>query len=399
MQSDIKAETAPSSVAEIPGYISVHNKSLYSDFVSSLPYQPPKQKQRSAHSQRYSKSANGLRTSLTGTARIDQDAKKEESKKKKIMKYHSELQKWRKNDLKRTLEMIEFKKNKEEAQFRKTLNMIESRGGIYGEISDVLRKEKAQHIAKTTNLHSVWHNEVYHPIIKKIKSTANNEEHMNRRKNKMRNLYEKYLTECNKNGNKIFLDSINVKEYDPFEWTHDEEDASVIEDGTTSHRSKNKVRIRDPLKSDLKKYIVEQKISTKTSRFCGHGTHRGNQTISTSTDFTSETGTSSEVRSNGLDTNSKSNTFSLKPHTRFCISPQQYNHVSHLPVFRDMKVLEDAKVKCILPSHVPGGNVMLNQFDVPKYDAKLVKKQFFPQNKRIIVPPASKYQFNISKQW
>lgn len=38
---------------------------------------------------------------------------------------------------------------------------------------------------------------------------------------------------------------------------------------------------------------------------------------------------------------------------------------------------------------------MLNQFDVPKYDAKLVKKQFFPQNKRIIVPPASEYQFYV----
>ena len=209
---------------------------------------------------------------------------------------------------------------------------------------------------------------------------------MNQKKHKMRNLYEKYLSECNKNGNKIFLDSINIKEYDPFEWTHDDQVITTVDqDGTISHRSKAKVKIQDPLKSDLKKYITEQQISDQRSTF--------NSMVS-SADFTVDTATTNE-----LEEKTKSNTFSLKPHTRYCISPQQYNHVSHLPVFRDMKVLEDTKVKCVLPSHVPGGNVMLNQYDVPKYDAKLVKKQFFPQNKRIIVPPASKYQFNISKQW
>ena len=41
----------------------------------------------------------------------------------------------------------------------------------------------------------------------------------------MRNLYDKYLKECNKTEIK-YLDSINVKEYDPFEWEHDDKDST-----------------------------------------------------------------------------------------------------------------------------------------------------------------------------
>ena len=62
------------------------------------------------------------------------------------------------------------------------------------------------------------------PIINHIRTKANNTDYMMKKKNKMRNLYNKYLKECNKNGNKIFLDSINVKEYDPFEWEKEYED-------------------------------------------------------------------------------------------------------------------------------------------------------------------------------
>ena len=95
----------------------------------------------------------------------------------------------------------------------------------------------------------------------------------------------------------------------------------------------------------------------------------------------------------------KSNTFSLKPKTRFCISPIQYNHVSHLPLFRDMQQLNKNRNKCILPSHLPGGNVLLNQKEIPPYNADIIRKQFFPQTKRIVRPAFTKYEFKISEMW
>ena len=286
--------------------------------------------------------------------------------------------------MERTFQAIELKKSKNEAEFRKTLNMIESRGGIYGEVSEVLYKHQAQHTAKSMHLHSNWQNKVFHPIAKNIKNIANDEEYMDYKKSKMRSLYNKYLSECNRPGNNIFLDSINKNQYDPFEW--EQNDIS---------RMQQQVKVHDPLKSDLNKYIVEQNISNKTCRYFGSDSYP--QTARSSTDYRTDTMT---TNSSEFTLNDKSKrTFSLKPRTRFCMSPVQYNCVDHLPLFRDMEILKQNKVKCVLPSHVPGGSIMLNQYDIPKYDATVVKKEFFPQSKRIVQPPFSKYAFNISEQW
>eukprot|EP01083_Nonionella_stella_P154451 497691_1 len=357
-------QSPSNSKPNIPSYIAIHNKSLYSDFVTSINYN---------HGNSFSNNTQPLQSTQNSKSSPNLHKMKLESKKKKILKYHSELEKWRANDLKRTLQRIEFKKNKDEAQFRKTLNMIESRGGIYGEVSDVLYKQKAQEFAKTANLYTNWHSKVYNPIDRQIKSASNDRQYMMHKKTKMRNLYDKYLAECNKNGNKIFLDSINTKEYDPFEWRQD--------DGAGNNP---KIKIDDPLKSDLNKYINEQKISNKTTKYFNN-----NNNVKT-------------VQSNSeLVTNKtiKSNTFSLKPRTRYCISPAQYNQVSHLPLFRDIESLQRNKDKCILPSHVPGGNILLNQYQIPKYNAEIVRKQFFPQTKRIVKPAFSKYEFKISEMW
>ena len=389
MQPSSKLASTSSSTPDIPGYISVNNKSLYDDFLSSINYNnavknvtnqlQPSQSNKLSNSQR-PKTSKNINSNLT-------QIKKLESKKKKILKYHSELEKWRKNDLKRTLQMMEFKKSRDEAEFRKRLNMIETRGGIYSEVADILYKYDSQHSAKTMNLYSDWHSKVYHPILKHIKTICNDEQYMVNKKNKMRNLYEKYLNECNKNGNKIFLDSINVKEYDPFEWINEDQNPNQ-----QIKKLKKKIKVNDPLKSDLNKYIVEQKISNKTSKYFNN-------------DESQKSDISNEIQSDVTDsrtfcsTNMKSNTFSLKPHTRFCISPVQYNHVSHLPLFRDMQQLQKNKSKSILPSHLPGGNVLLNQHHVPKYNAEIVKKQFFPQSKRIVRPEFTKYEFKISEMW
>ena len=176
--------------------------------------------------------------------------------------------------------------------------------------------------------------------------------------------------------------------------------------------SKKKVKIHDPLKADLNKYIMEQKISNNTNRYF-HSNNTQNVHIkdnqkenmsnndismiqAMSNEFSSDTITDSNEFGSTIN---KSNTFSLKPKTRFCISPIQYNHVSHLPLFRDMEMLNKTKNKCILPSHIPGGNILLNQKEIPEYNPSIVRKQYFPQTKRIVRPAFTKYEFKISEMW
>jgi len=365
MQNDASPE-------QLPGHISIHNKRLFQDLTSSVDSKNSSHPESRQHA-RDNKSSHSLNRSQSET-----NTKKQESKKKKILKYHSELEKWRKNDLKRTLEMIEFKKNKEEAHFRKTLSMIESRGGIYGEVSEVLHKHHSQHLAKALTMHSDWHNNVFHPIRSHIRSASGDEQKMDLRKSQRRSLYDKYLSECNRNGNRIFLDNINAQEYDPFEWTKGEEQEGA------------RTRIRDPLKSDLMKHIVEEKISSQTSKYC----QQKKQRESKNQELDSDSFAKDWQGGVGADK------FTMKPRTRVCMSPQQYCAVDHLPRYRVSAHVEQDRGKCVLPSHVPGGNVILNQFDVPKYNAAVVRKEFFPQTKRVGIKPASsRFEFNISKQW
>ena len=166
------------STPNIPSYIAVHNKSLYNDFISSIRYNTQQsngavmntnnsfkrnlRNTKSSHT--YTKSIQSRSVNVNGNANTAiTNAKKLESKRKKILKYHAELEKWRKNDLKRTYEMIEFKKNKDEAEFRKRLSMIESRGGIYSEVSNVLYRDEMQHKRKVNNLYGTWNSKVYGP--------------------------------------------------------------------------------------------------------------------------------------------------------------------------------------------------------------------------------------------
>lgn len=406
MQSTSNLNTTRAKTPNIPSHISVHNKSLYNDFVNSISYSNlptttishsnPQRSRGSKSSNSYSynkiKTYNNVNINNTNNNMATLNAKKLESKKKKILKYHSELEKWRKNDLKRTVQMIEFKKNKDEAEFRQRLNMIENRGGIYSQVSNMLYRDEMQHRNKVNNLHSNWNTKVYGPIIKHIKTMANDKQYMMKKKDKMRNLYDKYLKECNKNGNKIFLDSINVKEYDPFEWEHDDQQLQI-------QKIKQKIKIHDPLKSDLNKYIVEQKISNNTSKYFNNNNGNDGNSVNNQTMTMSTNEFSTDTVTNSADFDIKSNTFSLKPHTRYCIAPQKYNHVSHLPLFRDMEQLKKNERKCILPSHIPGGNVLLNQKEIPKYDPMIVRKQYFPQTKRIVRPAFTKYEFKISEMW
>ena len=410
------------STPNIPSYVAVHNKSLYNDFISSIRYNTQQSNgavtSTNNNTRSFKRNLRNTKSSPTFTKYVNvkningnnvaiTNAKKLESKRKKILKYHTELEKWRQNDLKRTYKMIEFKKNKDEAEFRKRLNMIESRGGIYSEVSNVLYRDEMQHKRKVNNLYGTWNSKVYGPIIKHIKTKANNADYMMRKKDKMRNLYDKYLKECNKNGNKIFLDSINVKEYDPFEWEKEcEDDVENHSFPIKKLSKKNKVKIHDPLKADLNKYITEQRISNNTSRYFHHNKHnhiqnmQDNQKENMSNEFSSDTiNTDSNEFGSTMNNMNKSNTFSLKPKTRFCVSPVEYNHVSHLPLFRDMEMLNKTKNKCILPSHVPGGNILLNQKEIPAYNADIVRKQYFPQTKRIVRPPFAKYEFKISEMW
>ena len=74
MQPTTNQESTASAAAEIPGCISIHNKSLYSDFVSSLPYKHSKHKRHISPSKRLSKSAGGTAGGLKSADKFDHDS-------------------------------------------------------------------------------------------------------------------------------------------------------------------------------------------------------------------------------------------------------------------------------------------------------------------------------------
>lgn len=373
--------------------------------------------------------------SLTKNTKYNKQAEKQVHKQQKIEKFHSELEKWRIQDFKHIKQMLEYRKSKKEIQFHQQLHMNKN-SSIYNEVNCTLAEYNKHLNEKKILLHHKWNTNVFLPIVNQIETHKKyNKDFLKYKKLKMQALYDKYLHQCKKNGDNIFLDSIN-EEYNPFEWYEYENKIQM----------KN-IHTNDPLKADLYKYMNEQKLRLSAEQFINNKTMiNGNiedyrsksNTISirnTSRTLNSSTSNRTHMRRNRIAHNwsstqtgiqsgfsytphtSISSTtmrnhsccvdnndhkiFSLKPRMRNCMDPRQYNAIHHLPYIKDMKILEDKRGLHHLPSHVPGGNVLLNQFEIPEYDANVIKKQYFPQSKRIVrmSPEFSKYEFKVSEMW
>lgn len=472
---------------------------------------------------------------------------------RKIRKFHSELLKWRENEIKRTHEHLQRKKLKDDAKFRQRLHMIETNGGVYGEVAATINDfDKSEH-CKQCNIFENWTNKVYKPIQKRISQITNDAQLSSIKQEQRKQLYNKYLVETNNKDNPIYLDTINAAKYNPFEWL--QYDKKILTKDLDSN---------DPMKSDLKKYISEQQMEqtqmnklklqslqeNSNSHMTNYLTSRTNKSLQTTNrklnssnintdtrqtpnktlslndtqmqtqrtythtkDFTfnrnnvnninnlqqfptSRAATSMSVMSatlinrnhnnpiitsrtyqselprtantvninnvninqtqtqnqacspmpwehtaddklndesmltrtawtNGkycnigvnlhnknqnLTSTVNNNTslspdhqpkklrpFSLKSHSRETLNPQYFTTIGNLPIYKDERRLVMNRIQA--PKHVQGGNVLLNQHSIPKYDAKLIRKEYFPTSKRIIKPHFAKYEFNISKQW
>ena len=268
-------------------------------------------------------------------------------KKKKAILIHKERERKREDIYKRTKQYIKLKKEKQESLFIDKLKEIDTTNGIYYEVNKYLNEYNNLDFEKKKKLHNEWMLNIFEPINDRINNILNNNEYQTEKKEILRNLYQNYLLQTNNKNKPIFLDSFDENVYDPFKINKNTENINI-----------NDLKYKDPIKSDLVKILNEQKIEKKIIKF------------------------------------------SLKPKLRKCISPKKYNSLKHLPIFRDIKILNDIKNKCILPSHKPGGNILLNQYNIQnKIDNNIIKQETFKQSKRRVQPSFQKYEFKISQMW